>query len=71
MEAKISQTRLFDVDNLSKQHPGFSAQTLRHLIAESKSNGFDAVIKRIGKRKIVLDESAFLKWVELQQGGAK
>jgi hypothetical protein len=39
---------------------------LRHLIFHAKSNGFDRVIKRAGRR-VLIDEQAFFEWVESQQ----
>ena len=36
---------------------------VRHLIFHAKSNGFDAVIRRVGRR-ILLSESAFEQWIE-------
>jgi len=38
---------------------------LRHLVFNAKSNGFDAVIRRCGKR-ILLDEAAFFAWIAQQ-----
>lgn len=42
---------------------------LRHLVFNGKANGFDAVIRRVGKR-ILIDENAFFAWVEKQNAGA-
>lgn len=36
---------------------------LRHLVFNAHKNGFNAVIKRVGKR-VLIDEAAFFKWVE-------
>jgi hypothetical protein len=35
---------------------------MRHLIFFAKSNGFDAVIRRVGRR-VLIDEAAFFHWV--------
>ena len=43
---------------------------LRHYIFNAKINGFDAVIKRVGRR-VLIDEKAFFAWVEKQNAGAK
>lgn len=43
---------------------------LRHLIFNAKTNGFDKVIRRVGRR-ILIDETAFFKWVEEQNGGGQ
>jgi len=36
---------------------------LRHLIFNAGSNGFDAVVRRIGRR-VLIDETAFFAWVD-------
>ena len=38
---------------------------LRHLVFHAKTNGFDSVIRRCGKR-ILLDEAAFFQWIAEQ-----
>ena len=42
---------------------------LRHLIFHAASNGFDKVIRRVGRR-VLIDEAAFFAWVD-GNGGAK
>ena len=42
---------------------------LRHLIFHAKANGFDKVIRRVGRR-VLIDEQAFFAWVD-QQGSGK
>lgn len=59
--------RLFTVSQFSQEYPAFSQSALRHLIFNSQINGFKKVIRRVGKRKILLDEQAFLEWVDEQQ----
>lgn len=59
--------RLFTVAQFSYRHPAISQAALRHLIFNAKGNNFHKVIKRIGKRKILLDEQAFYDWVDEQQ----
>lgn len=63
--------RLMTVAQFAAEHPAFSQSAIRHLIFDAKSNKFSKVIKRIGKRKILLDEAAFFLWVEEQQGGQR
>jgi hypothetical protein len=36
---------------------------LRHLIFYAKTNGFDRVIRRVGRR-VLIDEEKFFQWVE-------
>jgi len=38
---------------------------LRHLIFNAKHNGFDAVIRRVGRR-VLIDEAEFFQWVTKQ-----
>jgi hypothetical protein len=38
---------------------------LRHLIFHAAKNGFDKVIRRVGRR-VLIDEDAFFQWVEEQ-----
>ena len=38
---------------------------LRHLIFHADTNGFNKVIKRVGRR-VLIDEAAFFEWVERQ-----
>ena len=41
---------------------------LRYYIFNAEFNGFDKVIKRIGRR-ILIDENQFFQWVENKNGG--
>ena len=67
----IKKTRLLTVAQFALEHPAFSQSAVRHLIFDGRSNGFDLVVKRIGKRRVLIDEGAFFVWVEAQQGGEK
>jgi hypothetical protein len=55
------------VRQLTESYPAFPQSSIRWLIFNSKKNGFDTVIRRIGT-KILISESAFLAFVE--RGGA-
>lgn len=46
-------------------HPWPPLGGLRHLVFNAKSNGFDTVIRRVGKR-ILIDEQAFFSWLDQQ-----
>ena len=46
-------------------HPWPPLGGLRHLVFHAKSNGFDRVIRRCGRR-VLIDEQAFFDWVEAQ-----
>lgn len=39
---------------------------LRALVFHSKTNGFDKVIRRVGKR-ILIDETEYFRWVDEQK----
>ncbi len=64
---KECQTRFIPVTQWNKYHVWPSQSGLRYYAFHSKTNGFDAVLKRIGRR-ILIDEQAFFKWVA-QNGG--
>jgi hypothetical protein len=66
---KIRPLRLLTVAQFAVEHPAFSQLSLRHLIFDAKFNRFNSVIRRIGKRKILIDEVAFFQWVDEQQRG--
>lgn len=59
--------RLLTVAQFASEHPAFSQAALRHLIFDSMRNGFHSVIRRVGRRKILLDENAFFSWINEQQ----
>ena len=69
-----NSTRLIPVPDWNKFHPWPPPGGLRHLIFHEASNGFDAVVVRIGRR-VLIDETAFFTWAEKhrseKQGGAK
>ena len=52
-----------------KRHSWPPIGGIRHLIFHAKTNGFDAVIRRVGRR-VLIDESAFFAWVE-SKGASK
>lgn len=57
--------RLIPVKEWPKHHPWPPIGGLRHLIFHAKSNGFDRVVRRVGRR-VLIDEQAFFSWVEAQ-----
>ena len=71
MEIHQNKSRLLTVSQFALEHPAFSQSSLRHLIFDASSNGFSKVIRRIGKRRVLIDEVAFFQWVNEQQGGAR
>lgn len=57
------------VTDWNQRHPWPPIGGLRHLIFHATSNGFDKVIRRVGRR-VLIDEAAFFAWVD-GNGGAK
>ena len=55
------QTQLIPVTVWPEHHFWPSVPGLRYLIFNAKRNGFDAVIRRIGRR-VLIDEAAFYEW---------
>ena len=68
-QALSPQSRLIPVTDWAKHHPWPPVGGLRHLIFHGKTNGFSAVVRRVGRR-VLLDEAAFFAWVA-RTGGAK
>ena len=58
--------RLIPVTDWNKYHPYPPIGGLRHLIFHGKANGFDQVVRRIGRR-VLISENDFFLWVD-QQG---
>lgn len=54
-------TKLIPAADWDKYHPWPPIGGLRHLIFFAESNGFNKVIRRIGRR-VLIDEAAFFKW---------
>lgn len=62
-------SQLLTVAQWSELHSWPPAGGLRHLIFNADKNGFNKVIRRIGRR-VLIDESAFFDWVD-SKGGTK
>ena len=62
-------TRYIPVPNWEKHHEWPRIGGLRNLIFNKDKNGFDKVVKKVGKR-VLIDESAFFDWVAKQGVGA-
>lgn len=60
-------TRLIPASDWNKYHAWPPAGGLRHLIFYAKTNGFDKVVRRVGRR-VLVDEQAFFSWVARQEG---
>lgn len=55
-------TRYIPVPDWNKYHPWPPLGGLRNLIHKKDENGFDKVVKKVGKR-VLIDEQAFMEWV--------
>jgi hypothetical protein len=60
MEAQ--RRRLIPASKWNDFHPWPPKGGLRHLIFHEKTNGFDKVVKRCGRR-VLIDEERFFEWI--------
>ena len=68
MEKTLPQTtRLIPVTKWNEYHSWPPIGGLRHLIFNEHSNGFDKVIRRIGRR-VLIDEQPFFEWANMNPG---
>lgn len=56
-------TRYIPLTEWNKHHPWPPIGGLRHLVFHERTNGFDRVIRRIGRR-VLIDERRFHEWVD-------
>jgi hypothetical protein len=66
-ESHTTDTRFVPLTQWPKHHMWPPIGGLRHLVFHANTNGFDRVIRRVGRR-ILIDEQAFFAWVD-EQGG--
>lgn len=55
------------VRQLSAKYPAFPEGGLRFWIFHAEKNGFAKCLRRVG-RKVLVEEAAFLAWVDSQGG---
>lgn len=60
-------SRLIPANEWPRFHAWPPIGGLRHLIFFAHENGFDAVVRRVGRR-VLLDEQAFFVWVDKKAG---
>lgn len=60
-----SSPRLIALTDWPNHHPWPPVGGLRHLVFHEKMNGFERVVKRVGRR-VLIDEQAFFEWVARQ-----
>jgi hypothetical protein len=58
-------SRVFTIQQWPHQYP--TEAGFRWLIFHAATNGFDSCIRRVGRR-ILIDEAAFYRWLEAQNG---
>jgi len=59
MEARSYLT----VKQTAERYPAFTENAIRWAIFNRDRNGFNAVIRKVGK-KVLIDEAAFVEWIE-------
>ena len=64
----MPEKNLLTVSAFTKKYPWPPAGGLRHLIFNEDVNGFNKVIRRVGRR-VLIDEDAFFDWVDGQNQG--
>jgi len=55
--------RLRTLRQLAERNPAFTEGALRWHVFNSKSNGLDKAIVRVGRR-VLIDEAEFSRWLE-------
>lgn len=58
-------TKLIPLTKWHEHHQWPPIGGLRHLVWFANTNGFNKVIRRVGRR-VLIDEAAFFKWVDDQ-----
>ncbi len=56
------EIQLIPANEWPKHHAWPPIGGLRHLIFNAKTNGFDSVVRRVGRR-VLIDQQAFFAWV--------
>ncbi|MBY4594146.1 hypothetical protein K3217_01150 [bacterium BD-1] len=65
--AARTHTRLIPLTDWNQHHAWPPIGGLRHLVFFEKTNGFDRVVRRVGRR-VLIDEASFFAWVESNGG---
>jgi hypothetical protein len=61
---KTRETKSFlTVKQAAEKYPAFGERALRYLIFTRSRNGLAPAVRKVGK-KVLLDESAFVAWIE-------
>lgn len=51
------------VKDVPSKYPAFTESSIRWAIFNSATNGFNKVIRKVGRR-VLIDEEAFLQWID-------
>ena len=62
---------LLTVEQLSEKYPAFTIRYLRTLLAERRTNGLDAAVLAVSKRRLMIDEEKFMEWLESKREGSQ
>lgn len=60
--------RYVSVKQLSQLYPCFSELSIRFILFHRHKNKADSFVKKVGKRKLIIDVEAFESWIKKQQG---
>ena len=52
------------VKDFAGKHPIFSENSLRWMIFNRSTNGFESCFRKVGKKRIVIDETAFFEKID-------
>ncbi len=63
MKTENSGRTLIPVNRWNEHHAWPPLGGLRHLIFHANKNGFDSVVRRVGRR-VLIDEDAFYEWID-------
>jgi hypothetical protein len=58
------------VKDFAKKHRVFSENSLRWMIFNRSTNGFDSCFRKVGKKRVVIDEAAFFEKIDSSAMGA-
>jgi hypothetical protein len=69
MQQETVSRKMFTVEEWAEKHKHPPENTIRRLIFNADKNGFNRVIRRIGRR-IYLYETEFFEWLDEQNARA-
>lgn len=58
------------VKQFSEKYPAFSENSLRWMIFNRSSNGYESAFRKVGLKRVLIDEAAFLEKVDNSQMAA-